>query len=299
MVNKLRQKAIEGYCKRDDGVDWKGLMDYANTMFDARDALIVSPKDYDVDPQEARKLFAAHTSYLSAHPYPINPEELRKSLKEIRQSFIDKGIVSEPSQVEALKNIDWDKLSDETLKLAGKNPSAFFEQAYNELLSSGDTQEVETVLAGLFLNLLRVYLKDAGEQVTAALENLDEVATDDRPLLCPTCGSIPSISSVAESEGSQSNERKLFCSCCGTVWPFERIRCAVCGNTNSNKLKYVYADEDKAHRLHLCEECGHATPTVFQNSLNGALDYDVELVAVGVVQNIFERLIEEENNKQA
>ncbi len=66
------------------------------------------------------------------------------------------------------------------------------------------------------------------------------------------------------------------------------------GNTNSNKLKYVYADEDPAHRMHVCEDCGGAMATVFQDALKGPMDYDIELITTGVILSMYEDSLENE-----
>ena len=42
MTKSSRQAAIAGYLKRDDGIDWKGLTDYANSMYDVRDELEIA-----------------------------------------------------------------------------------------------------------------------------------------------------------------------------------------------------------------------------------------------------------------
>lgn len=288
MTESLREKAIEGYLDRDDGVDWMGLMTYANSMFDVRDSIKPNLPAFKFDGEEARRLFNEHSAYLKVHPLIIDPKDFRDNCRLLQKRFIETGVINEPHQIEMLNALDWDKLSDETIELAGKDPSELFERASADLGIDAEDGESQSVLAGLFINIIRAYLKPVGVAMTDALTRLDEVAVRDKPLLCPTCGSVPTISSVSEVAGTQSNERKLFCSCCGTVWPFERVRCACCGNTNSNKLKYFYADEDPAHRLHACKECRGVMPTVFQNVLKGELDYDIELVAMGVVQNLYE-----------
>lgn len=297
MTESLREKAIEGYLDRDDGVDWKGLMTYANSMFDVRDSIKPNLPSFKFDGEEARRLFNEHSAYLKALPLIIDPKDFRDNCRLLQKRFIETGVINEPHQIEMLNTLDWDKLPDEVIALAGKDPSELFERASSDLGIDAEDGESQSVLAGLFINIIRAYLKPVGEAMTDALTRLDEVAVRDKPLLCPTCGSVPAISSVSEVAGTQSNERKLFCSCCGTVWPFERVRCAYCGNTNSNKLKYIYADEDPAHRLHACKECGGVMPTVFQNVLKGELDYDIELVAMGVVQNLYEDQIKDQDTE--
>ena len=294
MAETLREKAIEGYLQRNDGIDWRGLMTYANTMFDVRDSISVPQTTYSFNGTEARKLFDEHEPYLSVHPLSIDPEAFRENCKAIGLAFIDKGLITAPEHIDFVNSIDWSRLTDETIAIGGKDPSLFFEVANKDLGVSEDNADAQAVLAGLFINLLRAYLNPIGEEETEALRKLDEVSVRDKPLLCPTCGSRAAISSVREAEGTQSNERQLFCSCCGTVWPFERVRCAVCGSTNSDKLKYYYADEDPAHRIHVCETCGGNMPTVFQNAMKGAMNYDIELIVMGIVQNIYESQIKEQ-----
>ena len=68
MTESLREKAIEGYLDRDDGVDWMGLMTYANSMFDVRDSIKPNLPAFKFDGEEARRLFNEHFAYLKAHP---------------------------------------------------------------------------------------------------------------------------------------------------------------------------------------------------------------------------------------
>lgn len=98
-------------------------------------------------------------------------------------------------------------------------------------------------------------------------------------------------------EGTSNNPLIFSAPAAELQWPFERIRCALCGNTNSNKLKYVYADEDPAHRMHVCEDCGGAMATVFQDALKGPMDYDIELITTGVILSMYEDSLENENKQ--
>ena len=55
MTKSSRQAAIAGYLKRDDGVDWKGLTDYANSMYDVRDELEIADVEDNFDTETAQK----------------------------------------------------------------------------------------------------------------------------------------------------------------------------------------------------------------------------------------------------
>lgn len=49
--------------------------------------------------------------------------------------------------------------------------------------------------------------------------------------------------------------------------------------------------------MHVCEDCGGAMATVFQDALKGPMDYDIELITTGVILSMYEDSLE--NRKQA
>ena len=55
MTKSSRQAAIAGYLKRDDGVDWKGLTDYANSMYDVRDELEIADVEIILIPRQLKR----------------------------------------------------------------------------------------------------------------------------------------------------------------------------------------------------------------------------------------------------
>ena len=65
MTKSSRQAAIVGYLKRDDGVDWKGLTDYANSMYDVRDELEIAEVEDNFDSETAQKAIKSKTPYLT------------------------------------------------------------------------------------------------------------------------------------------------------------------------------------------------------------------------------------------
>jgi formate dehydrogenase maturation protein FdhE len=65
-------------------------------------------------------------------------------------------------------------------------------------------------------------------------------ARDDRH--CPICGGLPQLSTFAPSpEDLVTARRYLVCSRCATTWPFSRLTCASCGETESKAL-VVYGE---------------------------------------------------------
>jgi FdhE protein len=79
---------------------------------------------------------------------------------------------------------------------------------------------------------------------------------------CPVCGSAPALG-VLEEDG----RRFLICSICRHRWQVHRVRCAACGQTDAQKLYYIYSDEEPAYRIDACEACHHYVKTVDRRRL--------------------------------
>lgn len=68
---------------------------------------------------------------------------------------------------------------------------------------------------------------------------------------CPVCGHKPLAAKLRQEEGL----RLLQCSLCQTQWWFLRLKCAFCGNTDHEKLQYLYVGEDRGRRVDVCDSC--------------------------------------------
>ncbi len=68
---------------------------------------------------------------------------------------------------------------------------------------------------------------------------------------CPLCGSPPQIARLSGEEG----KRHLQCSLCGCQWRGERIACPYCSNKVFDSLHYLFAEEEEAYRVDLCDQC--------------------------------------------
>lgn len=287
MSKALREKAIESYLNREDGAVWKDVMEHARAIYDVRDSINVTAPKFEFNSEEARKLFEEGKIYLQVHPIDICPEEFRDACRAQVKAFIDKKLIEDEGLIAQARAIDWDRISDETVKLAGSNPGAMFDAVRKDLGFDGELTPIAAVLAAILMNVTYRFLEGLGELESEALTHLDDVIGFNKPLLCPTCAQPPTLSFISDNEGKNASPRHLYCSCCGTVWPFERVRCAHCGETKSDKLRYAYAEEDPAHRMHICKTCEGAMPTVFQNQMKGAIDCDVEMLASTVVEALY------------
>jgi FdhE protein len=80
---------------------------------------------------------------------------------------------------------------------------------------------------------------------------------------CPICGSSPYISVLKEN-----GQRYLICSFCDFQWPWERLKCPFCENSDHKKLHYLYAEGQEAYRIDLCDECKQYIKTVDSRKLD-------------------------------
>lgn len=68
---------------------------------------------------------------------------------------------------------------------------------------------------------------------------------------CPVCGKEPLMGQLDKETG----KKHLQCHLCRTNWEFGRLECAFCGNTDQEKLRYFFDEEDTVHRVEVCDGC--------------------------------------------
>lgn len=289
MTNEKRKEVINTYRARKDSFDWNGLMDYANALLECRDRIQATVKPVAMDETVAAKAMKEKVPYLSLKPVQIIPTDFRGHLNELVKEFLEQEIIHDEHNKSLLRSVDLSKLTDETISLAGSDPNQFFLQAVEELQKEKKNELLQMILAGLLINAVRAYLNSVGVQMTEYLSQPADLKISEQPMTCPTCGQPPTIASMGNEGNTAGHSRKLFCACCGTVWPFERVRCAYCGTRNTNKLKYVHSDADPVHRLYVCDNCSGVLPTVFQEHLGPTIDYDIEQTACGVIQSVYQQ----------
>ncbi len=231
--------------------------------------------------EEAEKLYWGHTPILSHYPVSIDATELKGTLELIAQHFIEFAGLEE-QVVKELSQYDWDAFADKVdRELAGSDPSVFI----NDLLETIDTYDVDsdlpaTVFAMIPSLALRAFLQEPASAIMQSLDLEEAQASHERPLLCPACGSKPTLSLVGESDIMRGRGRTLYCGMCGTEWVFERIRCARCGSKDQTKLHYFHIEGDDAHRLQSCQECGDYIRVIYQDSTKHPICMEVEDVVM-------------------
>ncbi len=117
------------------------------------------------------------------------------------------------------------------------------------------------------------YLEWAAEGVVAAAEVGPEAWNRGQ---CPVCGGYPDLAILDGASGG----RTLACSRCSTTWPFQRVGCPFCRDT---ERQAYHAGDDGAYRLYVCGHCRRYLKTVDAQRRGGPLDPRVErLITIGM-----------------
>jgi len=75
---------------------------------------------------------------------------------------------------------------------------------------------------------------------------------------CPICGGEPLMGRLNKDTG----KRYLQCHLCRTEWAFKRLECPFCGNDDQDKLRFFCDEDDRAHRVDVCDACKAYLKTV-------------------------------------
>jgi FdhE protein len=126
-----------------------------------------------------------------------------------------------------------------------------------QALATGNAATLEVLAsgAGLEAQWLRLFgensLKPAFRAFQAEISQIVDLAGWRRGL-CPICGSPPTLAEVQGKEGA----RRLRCGLCAAGWPYPRVRCAFCANTDPLTLGTLSLEgEAEKYRVQTCGVC--------------------------------------------
>jgi len=91
----------------------------------------------------------------------------------------------------------------------------------------------------------------------ALIKDTDETGEHWDQGFCPVCGNSPGLALLAENGG-----RILICVFCRHQWPFKRILCPSCGNSDSKSISYFFSEEEQTYRVYTCDACKKYIKTV-------------------------------------
>ncbi|MDL2058442.1 formate dehydrogenase accessory protein FdhE [Mesosutterella sp. AGMB02718] len=260
MLNaKKIEKAVTHYASHKDESVRANLRAFAPALLKAAElrARLDRPVPEWSD-QEIKSAALGRASLLSARAPEIDPGQFLEAAGEIAAAL--RGGLG-PQESGALEAVDFSAYADASaLQLAARDPMAWLAEVEEKAAGLPALDSYVLPVLGL---TLRVFLEAAADAASRRIDPLiRDYAHHNRPLRCPVCGSEAAVACVAETQ-SNGSVKRLFCTCCGADWLFERIRCAHCGTQVVSDLSYVHDEADQEHRLHLCRHCGSAFPTVF------------------------------------
>ena len=238
--------------------------------------------------EEADAAYAALEPLLAKAPAQIDGVRFFGSCKAIA-GYLAENAGLEGGTADGLRSVDWYKLVGKfDLALAGSNPPAFVEACLKDFDSFGIGPDVSASLVMMVVSFaLRAHIQPAAERLFATVSrDVKASYRNPRPLLCPICGSPSAASHVAGARGIDGRDREQYCSMCGTTWPFERMRCGVCGTENASRLHYFHVEGDSAHRLQNCDECGQYHRVFFEEDLTVPVSMEVEDVVMAKLDAI-------------
>lgn len=117
------------------------------------------------------------------------------------------------------------------------------------------------------------YASDNPEQKETA--EIMETHDGSGPATCPFCGHRPQAGLLYPLDNA--SQRLLICSFCHGEWPYKRLSCPGCTESDKTKLPYFVAEEYPAVRLDVCDTCRQYIKTI---------DMGKDLDAVPVVDEL-------------
>ena len=282
-VEAYKQGASEADCARLDF--FMGLFEIQQARADEVGASL----DFEPLAREvAEQAYKDFTPLLAKAPVAIEPVMFFGTCKRIGDYLADNAGLDD-SVADGLRAVDWYKLVGMfDLKLAGSAPAEFVEACLVDFDAFGIGSDVPSSIVMMVVAFaLRAHIQPAAELLFGMVsKDVAQSAQREHPLLCPVCGSPAAASHVAAASGIDGRDREQYCSTCGTSWPFERMRCGVCGNENAARLHYFHVEGDESHRLQNCDECGQYQRMVFEEDLSRPLSMEVEDVVMAKLDAI-------------
>ncbi|HPS58384.1 MAG TPA: formate dehydrogenase accessory protein FdhE [Spirochaetota bacterium] len=91
---------------------------------------------------------------------------------------------------------------------------------------------------------------------------------------CPFCGYYPDMAIFA---GEKEGKRYLRCGLCENQWPYRRISCAICGESNQKKLEYFSEEGHERYRIDACHTCNGYVKSVKLNKFEEPESCDLSI----------------------
>ncbi|MDI6892540.1 MAG: formate dehydrogenase accessory protein FdhE [Actinomycetota bacterium] len=234
-------------------------------------AIIVAQSEYasrvdlpsiDVTEEEIKTLLREGKPVLTGRRGEVSPVLYRSMLEEIV------GIVKEkspkpPRGLDKLMNLN--ELKTEKIPTLIEKLEGFDEAFFAELGEKSGTKK-ETVLfiaTAALIPFYEAYAKVLREKINQHFWGKE---------FCPICGRRAFMARLRREDGL----RLLRCSMCRSDWWVQNIKCAFCGTEDNKSLPFFYPEDDKGHRIDVCDECKRYIKTSNEKELGREVTPEVE-----------------------
>ena len=254
-------------------------------LADAATAANVTPAAWSAD--DILKAAATKKPLLTKSVPEVTAEQFAAVGTALTRAYLD-AVKPADDIARAVAAIDWKAVTtNKDIRSGLAEPEKFIETLVEKM-----DERIEPVAVLLSALSVRAVLESSSARASALFEEKQrDTVHFDRPTQCPVCGAPAVIASVGGTH-SHGNVKTLYCTTCGAHWPFERIRCAACGDEAVSDLEYVHDEKDDTRRLHVCKHCAAAFPTVFVTDAE-QFDPDIDGIAIAGLMEWFEEHREE------
>lgn len=191
-------------------------------------------------------------------------EALRQILAEMQSNSVMPWVARDAlARLQSRPHADWESMAD--VLLAGDFPR----------------RELDLAVAPFVAAALQVYWVRMANMLGA-----NAFARNDRPMVCPVCGSPPVASKVRI--GTDHGLRYAVCSLCLAEWNVVRIKCVHCESTKGITY-YGIAGGSEAVKAEWCPDCSTYLKIMYMNK-----SPDVDPVADDVATLALDVLMSEE-----
>lgn len=220
----------------------KNLLDFYRRIFVAQMKILseIEGSPLEIEESELKKSMEEGVPAFKKGVIKIDPKGYMKALTEICEIAAPKGnlkaklgkfLKSEKIQNQSFSNLVADLQKGDVAKLSdlgdeiGLKPETIFFVMYNAMVP---------------------FAERAAKDMQGELDISQWTKN-----FCPVCGSRPQIAKCRKEDGLKI----LQCSLCRTQWKYPRLKCAFCENEESKTLHYFLDEEDKGHRVEVCDKC--------------------------------------------
>lgn len=241
----------------------------------------------DLDVDALNEAYGMSSTLLELVPAKIDTGEFAETCAQVA-AHLSEGAGLDGEVADTLAAFDWAAFVEKLdLEKAGSQPPEFVEDCLKGFDAFGvDASLSASIIMMVVSFALRAHIQQVAARLFAAVGKDVKEGSRLRPVNCPVCGSPAALSHVAMAAGIDGRDREQFCSMCGTTWPYDRMRCGVCGSDNPSRLHYFNVEGDDAHRLQNCDECGQYQRVFFEEDISIPVALEVEDVVMAKLDRI-------------